>query len=418
MMQEKLRGLSRPPIIPAFEFLYEPARYKVVIGGRGKGASWSIGRRLIDRAHTERRLILCTREVQNSIADSVHRLLANQIRLLGYGDFFHITKTSIRSLVSDSEFIFRGLNDLTADAIKSMEGATDVWVAEAQNTGAKSWRTLTPTIREGGSEIYVDLNPDEEEGVTYQKFTVNPPSDSIVRFINFDQNPFFPAELEKERQDALALVETARTDDEREQAQLDYDNVWMGKPRKISMAAIFGARCRFEEFETPPATEFMHGVDWGYAKDPTVLVRCYESKDGTMLYVDREAVGYGVELDDISALFDQISTARKWRLEADSARPETVSHVKRKGFDVVAAEKWPGSVEDGIGFLKSYRWIVIHSTNCPNTMKEAKLYSWKLDRVTGKILPVPVDANNHCWDAIRYAVGKRIKRKPKGFLSV
>lgn len=415
MMREKLKGLSRPPIPPAFDFLYQPARYKVVIGGRGKGASWSIGRRLIDRAHTERRLILCTREVQNSIADSVHRLLSNQIRLLGYGDFFTITKTSIRSKISDSEFIFRGLNDLTADSIKSMEGVTDVWVAEAQNTGKRSWTTLTPTIREGGSEIYVDLNPDEEEGVTYQKFTVNPPSDCIVRYINFDQNPFFPAELEKERQDALLLIDRARTDEEREQAQLDYDNVWMGKPRKISMASIFGARCWFEDFDTPPHAEFMHGADWGFADDPTVLARCFENAEGTILYIDREAFGWHVELDDIETHFDQIPTSRDWRIEADCSRPETISHVRRKRFDIVGAEKWPGSVEDGIKFLKSYKKIIIHATNCPEMIKEAKKYSWKIDKVTNKILPIPVDADNHGWDAIRYAVGKRIKKRTSFF---
>ena len=394
-----MRGLTRPPIPPAFEFLYEPARYKVAYGGRGKGASWSIARRLLDRAHSERRLILCTREVQNSIADSVHRLLVNQIRQLGYSEFFDVQKTTIKSKISGSEFIFRGLNDLTADTIKSMEGVTDVWCAEAQNMGERSWLTLTPTIREGGSEIYVDFNPDAEDAPTYQRFVVNPPESAIVRLVNFDQNPWFPAVLEAERQEALRRIAQAKTEEERLQFQLDYDNVWLGAPRKISMAAIFGGRCVFEDFITPSGAEFMHGADWGYAADPTALVRCYESPDGKRLYIDREAFGYGVELDEIPALFDQIETARAWRIEADSARPETISHVKRRGFDIHAAEKWSGSVEDGIAFLKSYETIHIHATNCPNMVREAKMYQWKLDRVTKQILPIPLDAHNHGWDA-------------------
>jgi phage terminase large subunit len=417
LLRDKM-GKAQKPIIPkAYDFLYEQSRYKVVYGGRGKGASWSFARVLLYRAHVQTHRIMCTRDVQNSIEESVYELLVQQIAVLGYSDFYDITKTHIRSKVSGSVFFFRGLNDKTVDNAKSMEGVTIVWCAEAHKMGKKSWRVLTPTIRAGKSEIWVDYNPDAEDAPTHVKFTVNPPRNSIIRHINYDQNPFFPAELEEERQDSLAVIARARTDEEREQAQLDYDNVWLGMPRKISITSIFGARCYFEEFETPATAEFMHGADWGYANDPTALVRCFESPDGKELFIDREAFGYGVELDEIPALFDSIPTARKWRIEADSARPETVSHIKRKGFDIVSAEKWPGSVEDGIGFLKSYKRIVIHSTHCPNMVKEAKLYSWKLDKVTQEILPIPVDADNHGWDAVRYALGKRIKQKPKGFFS-
>lgn len=410
-----MNTLGKPPIPKAYEFLYEKARYKVAYGGRGKAASWSFARVLIDMAHTRKLLILCTREIQNSIKDSVHRLISNQIRALGYAEYFHITQNTIRHKVTGSEFIFRGLNDLTADSLKSMEGINIIWCAEAHKMGAKSWRIMKPTIRTGGSEIWVDYNPDEEEQATHQMFTINPPSNSIVRHINYDQNPFFPAELEQERLDDFAKIALATTDEARLQAQLDYENVWLGKPRKISMAAIMGGRCSFEIFETPDNAEFYHGADWGYADDPTVLVRCYESPDRQILYIDREAIGYGVELDEIPQLFDQIDTAKKWRIKADSSLPSVINHVRAKGYDIEGADKWAGSVEDGIKFLKSYKKIIIHANNCPNMVSEAKLYSWKIDKNTGKILPIIVDSNNHGWDAVRYATGDLIKRDPKGF---
>lgn len=407
--------VGRPPIPTAYEFLYQKARYKVVKGGRGKAASWSFARVLVDLGHTRKLRILCTREVQNSIKDSVYQLLVDQIHLLGYTEFYHIGASVIRHKITGTTFIFRGLNDFTVSSIKSIEGINIIWVAEAHNMGAKSWRILTPTIRAGGSEIWVDYNPEEEDGATHQKFTVSPPSNSIVRHINYDQNPYFPPELEQERQDDFDKIAMAPNEEARLQAELDYNNVWLGHPRKIGMASILGGRCVFEDFETPNNVHFMHGGDWGYADDPNALVRCFESEDQTILYIDRESVGYGVELDEIPDLFDAIPTARSHKIYADSSMPSVISHVKKKGFDIEGAEKWPGSVEDGIKFLKAYKKIVIHKTNCPNMVSEAKLYSWKVDKHTKKILPIIIDAHNHGWDAVRYALWRRIKNKKKGF---
>jgi len=269
MLRDKMGQLGKPTIPPAYEFLYQPARYKVVKGGRGKGASWSFARTLVYLAHTRKLLIVCTREVQNSIADSVHRLICDQIAIMGCSEFFRITQNSIKSLVSDSEFIFRGLSDLTADNIKSLEGADIVWCAEAHAMGARSWRILPPTVRKPNSEIWVDYNPEEENAPTHQKFTTNCPANAIVKHINFDQNPYFTAELEAERQDALAMIANALTDDAREQNQLEYNNVWLGETRKIGKASIFGAYFTIDEF-TPVSDSKewdgpYDGADWGFS---------------------------------------------------------------------------------------------------------------------------------------------------------
>jgi phage terminase large subunit len=128
-----------------------------------------------------------------------------------------------------------------------------------------------------------------------------------------------------------------------------------------------------------------------------------------VLYVDREAFGHQVELDDTPALFDSIPTARKWPIKADSARPETISYVRRQGFPQLGpAEKWKGSVEDGIAALKAFRQIVVHE-RCPHIAKEFRLYSYKIDKVTGDILPIIVDKHNHGIDALRYALDGYIR---------
>ena len=152
---------------------------------------------------------------------------------------------------------------------------------------------------------------------------------------------------------------------------------------------------------------FYHGADWGFANDPTTLIRCFI--DGKRLYIDREAWGIGVEIDNTPALFDTIDTARKWPIKADCARPETISYMRRQGFKVSAAKKWAGSIEDGIEFLKTFE-IIIHP-RCQHTIDEFNHYSYKVDKQTGDILPQIVDANNHLCDSLRYSMDGLIKGK-------
>lgn len=425
---EKRNSVGRPPVLPAYEFLYEThmpngiiVRFKVAKGGRGKGASWAIADRLIEKSHIQPSLILCTREVQNSIADSVHRLLCNRIRTLGYSEFFHVTKSSIKSHVTNSEFLFRGLNDLSVDDIKSMEGITDVWLAEAHNMGARSWLVLEPTIRTDGSTLYVDYNPDADKAPTNVKFTEECPDNALVRHLTFKDNPYFPEVLEKLRQQALEKIANSLTDEAREQAQLDYNHVWLGHTRKVNKASIFGTKYIVEDF-TPrvDAGEWdgpYDGADWGFSQDPTVRIRLWihtMPNGRKRLCIEREAYGIGVEIKDLPAMFDVFPDSRSVRIRADNARPETISHMKGEGFDIIAADKWKGSVEDGIEHMRGkYDVIVVHS-RCKYTEEELRLYSYKLDRLTGDITTYIVDAYNHCIDACRYALDKLIQRKKGG----
>lgn len=379
-----------------FRGLWSPSRYKVYYGGRGGAKSWAFARTLIAMAASRSIRVLCARELQVSIGESVHRLLSDQIDAMGLTSAFEITKTSIRSRATDSEFIFKGLRH-NASEIKSLEGVDICWVEEAHSVSKDSWDLLIPTIRKEGSEIWVSFNPCLPDDDTYKRFVLSPPDGATVVKVGWKDNPWFPETLREE------LERCRRADPDA------FAHIWGGEPLVISDAQVFRGRYAVEDFETPEGARFFHGVDWGFAVDPTVLVRSFV-KDGT-LYVDREAWGVGVELDQIPDLFDTIETARNWPIKADCSRPETISHVKRKGFPhITGASKWSGSVKDGIAALKGFDRIVIHP-RCQHTAEEFRLYSFKVDRVTGDILPIVVDAHNHCIDALRYAYDGYIKGK-------
>lgn len=375
----------------AFRELFEPHRYKVYYGGRGSGKSVNLGRALLIIGIQRRITVLCTREIQTSISDSVHRLLREQIESLGLGAFYRVTQNGIYG-INGTEFIFKGLR-FNVREIKSTEGVDICWCEEAQAISAESWDVLIPTIRKSGSEIWISFNPLDEHDPTYERFVISPPDVAYVRKVNWDENPFFPEVLEKEKNWL------------KQRDYQSYLHVWEGEVRKHSNALIFGGYFSVESFETPNNARFYHGADWGFSSDPSTLIRCFV--DGQKLYIDREAWGVGVEIDNTPALFDTIETARRWPIKADCARPETISYMRRHGFNITAAKKWQGSIEDGIEFLKTYD-IIIHP-RCVHTIDEFNHYSYKIDKQTGDVLPVVLDAWNHCIDALRYALDGLIK---------
>jgi phage terminase large subunit len=373
------------------QIFQKPSRYKVLYGGRGSAKSWSCAKVALAMGFANPLRILCAREIQRSISDSVHKLLSEQIDELGLNGFYDITRDAIRGQ-NGTEFIFKGLRT-NPQEIKSMEGIDICWVEEAQAVSQESWDVLIPTIRKPGSEIWVTFNPLDESDPTYQKFVIDPPDDAIVRKVNYNENPYFPEVLRQE-------MEWLRKRDYE-----SYLHIWEGEVRKHSNALVFGGYFTVEDFETPRNARFYHGADWGFANDPSTLIRCFI--DGRKLYIDREAWGIGVEIDNTPALFDTVETARRWPIKADCARPETISYMRRQGFNISPAKKWQGSIEDGIEFLKTFD-IIIHP-RCQHTIDEFNHYSYKVDKQTGDILPQIVDANNHLCDSLRYALDGLIK---------
>ena len=207
-------------------FLFEPKRYKVARGGRGSGKSWSFARALLILGVAKKERILCTREIQNSIKDSVHKLLADQIALLGLGHFYTVQEQTIRGR-NGTEFIFSGLSSQTVESIKSFEGVTRVWVEEAKNVSKRSWDILLPTIRAENSEVWISYNPELETDETHVRFTINPPTDCINVEINYYDNPWFNDILERERLDCLSRDPDL------------YPNIWEGKCLPAVAGAIY-----------------------------------------------------------------------------------------------------------------------------------------------------------------------------------
>lgn len=208
------------------EPLFRPARYKVVHGGRGGGKSWGVARILVILARQRKLRILCARETQKSIAESVHRLLVDQLKAVGLESFYTVQETTIIGQ-NGSEFVFAGLRQQGVDNIKSFEGVDIVWVEEGQAVTRKSWDVLIPTIRKAGSEIWVTFNPELETDETYDRFVTNKPDGAIVIEMNWQDNPWFPAELEAER------LNFKRRDPE------GYLTIWEGKCRPAVSGAIY-----------------------------------------------------------------------------------------------------------------------------------------------------------------------------------
>lgn len=311
---------------------------------------------------------------------------------------FESTIAEIRHLRTGSNFIFSGLRS-DPDAIKSIEGVTKCWVEEAHTVSQASIDILTPTIRADNSEIWFSYNPRFDDDPVHAMFA-DPPPRSVVVDCQYWDNPWFPEVLREEMEHCKSR---------------DYDkylHIWEGKTQQMSEAVVFRGRYRVDCFETPPDAEFYFGADWGFSVDPSVLVRCFIH--GRTLYIDHEAYGIGVEIDKTPDLFDKIPGSRRWRITADSARPETISYMKRHGFKVDGAAKGKDSVIEGIEFLKNYD-IVCHE-RCKNTAYELGCYSYKTDKLTGDVLPVLEDKNNNCIDSLRYAI-ERVRKANKFMVS-
>jgi phage terminase large subunit len=208
------------------EPLFRPKRYKILFGGRGGAKSWGVARALLIQVAERGLRVLCTREVQKSIKDSVHRLLQDQIKALGYESLFTVVRDEIRCQ-NGGLFLFAGLSDQTADSIKSFEGVDIVWVEEGHSVTKRSWSILIPTIRKESSEIWVTFNPELDTDETYQRFVINTPPDTVLIPMSWRDNPWLPEVLRKEK-DHLQRIDAE-----------EFDNVWEGKPKTVVAGAIY-----------------------------------------------------------------------------------------------------------------------------------------------------------------------------------
>lgn len=407
-MPERVRRKMQIPY--CFGSLFQPARYKVYLGGRGGAKSHSIAYALVMLTRRKKLRVLCAREVQKSIDESCKYLVEEKIRELGLEWFFKSTTTKIRGL-NGSEFLFLGLRN-NPTKIKSTEGIDIAWVEEAESVSAFSLQLLTPTIRAKGSEIWFSYNPRTAADPVHAMFHgENVPPNAIIQHTTYRDNPWFPDVLKDEMEF------------DREHDQDLYDWKWEGKPLVRSDERVF-ASWKEESLvdEVPDNCLPRLGADWGL-RDPAVLLECYVWKRGTRptIYFSDEVYKVGASIDELPSLFagtdwrDRrrwenrhghrgIESARKGsQIIADSSRPDINRYLRERGFNIVGAKRGPRSIEEGVEFIRAHDIYV--NPKCRHLIQELNLYRYKRDLHTDEILGTEfVDKNNHTIDSARYAL--------------
>lgn len=373
---------------PAFVPLLQPARYKGAHGGRGSAKSNFFAELWLEENVHAKYDFVCLRETLKSLEFSVKKLFESKISHFNAGAYFEVQDRRILTR-HGGVTIFEGMQNHTADSIKSLDGFDRAFFEEAQNASEKSLTLLRPTIRKPGSELWFAWNPDLVTDPIDKLLRGDElPKGAIVVEANYMDNPWLPDELREEME-----FDKRRDPDK-------YAHVWLGKYRRNSEARVF-KNWTVEEFEVDPAAVIRQGADWGFSVDPTVLVQAYIV--GRKLYVPYEAYRVGCDIVDTPALFMSLPDSEKWPMVADSARPETINHLRKNGFPkITSAIKGARSVEEGIEFLKSFD-IVVHP-RCKHLIDELTLYSFETDKLTSEVLPKLADKDNHVIDALRYAL--------------
>ena len=390
-------------ISPKLTFLLEDHRYKILYGGRGSGKSWGVARVLLAIGRRKKVRVLCAREFQNSISDSVHALLADQIKSLGLEDFYEVQNTAIYGK-NGTEFLFAGLKH-NITKIKSFEGVDICWVEEAQTTSKSSWDVLIPTIRKEGSEIWITFNPELDTDETYKRFVVLPPSNAMTVKSNYSDNPWFPSVLRDEMEDLKARDMDA------------YLNVWEGNTRQVLDGAVY-------------ANELRKAQEENRIKDVQVDVSIPVStfwdlgwSDMTSIWFVQTVAGGEVRVIDfyqncqktidhyVQVLQNKTYTYRNHWLPHDAEHKNmtgrsTKEIIEGMGLPVRITPKL--SIADGINSARMLMNRCYFDQNrCAEGLQALRHYRYAVDPDTRMFSDKPLhDQNSHAADAWRYvAVG-------------
>lgn len=397
--------------------LFEPKRYKVLYGGRGGGKSWGIARALLVIGAQRKVRILCAREFQNSISDSVHKLLSDQIIELKIDHFYEVLQSSIRGK-NGTEFLFSGIRH-NASKLKSFESIDISWCEEAVNVSKSSWEILIPTIRAENSEIWISFNPELEEDETYQRFVKFPPENSFVEKVNWSDNPWFP-EVLKQEMESLRL----RDPD-------SYLSIWEGHCRQTLEGAIYAKELRDSQnfghiMNVPYQAMFPVSVfcDLGWA-DSTVfwfiqkagfeyrIIRAYQNSQQPWHH-------YLQYLQSLGYVYDHIWLPHDARAKSLGTGKSIEELTRIAGYNVKIVPML--SVEDGINAVRTiFPAMFFDEANCGDGLHALRRYRYDVDTITGQFSKRPLhDDASHFADGIRYfAVGmtekpmkNQIKAKP------
>ena len=399
-----------PKLIPVFSGI---ARYRGAYGGRGSGKTMSFALMTAVRAYMFAEsgvsgVVLCGREFMNSLEESSLEEVKQAIKSMPWlNNYFDIGEKYIRTKNRMVSYVFAGLRH-NLDSIKSKAKILIAWIDEAEGVSQTAWDKLLPTVRSEGSEVWVTWNPEKEGSATDKLFrqggfAEDGEEGEIAKIveINYGDNPWFPEVLDKLRRRQRRTMD-ANT----------YSWIWEGAYLLNSNAQVLNGKWRVDSFEPQDDWIPYHGLDFGFSQDPTAAVKAWVDHDANVLYIEREAGKVGLEIDDTQAHLERhIPGISNHVVRADSARPESISYLRKHGMGrIVGAKKGKGSVEDGIAHLRQYDEIVVHE-RCANVIYECQNYSYKVDKNTGDVLTAIIDKDNHYIDALRYALEPLIKSK-------
>lgn len=383
------------------EFLFKPKRYKIAYGGRGGSKSWGFARALLILGAQKPLRVLCARETQKSIADSVYKLLCDQIEALGLQDFYAVTKTNIVGL-NGTEFTFAGIRQSSVADIKSYEGCDICWVEEAQLVSKHSWEILIPTIRKDGSEIWISFNPDLETDETYKRFVLTPPTESEVVKINWRDNPWFPDVLRQEMEDLKARDVDS------------YEHVYEGACKQVVEGAIYrtelvqaekdGRMCRVPYDASKPVDTFW---DLGFGDNTSIWFaqsigfefRIIDFESGTL----KDLGWYLKQLQSRPYVYGADCLPHDAQAHSLAAGGRTIEQMMRAaGRNVKIVRKL--SIADGIAAVRAiFNRCWFDADKCADGIQALRHYRYDFDEDLGTYKKEPRhDWASHPADAFRY----------------
>ena len=399
-MSEVAQAIAKAEFPIKLQCLFEKSRYKVLYGGRGGAKSWGVSRALLIKAAKDPLRILCAREFQTSIRDSVHKLLCDQIESLGLMGFYEITQNTIRGK-NGSEFNFVGLKNNVAN-VKSYEGVDICWVEEAQTTSRFSWNVLIPTIRKENSEIWITFNPELETDETYQRFVIHAPENAIVQKINWSDNPWFPDTL-KEEKDALKSRDIEA-----------YNVVWEGLCRQTVDGAVFAKEVQLAELDgritkvNYDPTKPVHAIfDLGWSDATAVwflqfigmetrLIRYIEGNQTTMS-------DYLAKMQTFGYIYDTLWLPHDAENKTLAGNGRSIEEIVRSaGYKTKIIPRTP--ISDSINAARTiFRNCWFDRDNCHDGLQCLRHYRYDVDPETKQFSKTPVhDQYSHGADAFRY----------------
>lgn len=361
------------------------------------------------------------RKVSDTVRTSILQTLLWAIDILDVDHLWRhtVSPAEITYIPTGQKILLKGLDKpIKLKSIRLKKGYFKfLWFEEAEEfSGPEELRSVEQSVLRGGEDFveFITYNPPNEPQAWVNKESEIEKKGKFVHHSTYLDAP----------RHWLGEKFIAEAEFLRETNQLAYEHEYMGRSVGIHEAIIFGGKCTVKAFEPDKDWNGPYfGCDWGFSQDPLVLIKCWvEELDPPSrllpprlrLYIEYENYGIGVSIDETVDFFKEIEGSDKYTIRADSARPELINHMATRNFPIIAAVKWSGSVEDGISVLKNFDQIVIH-TRCERMQEEARLYSYKIDRLTKEVTPDIIDKYNHGWDAVRYALEPIIRDRAMGF---